>query len=63
MISRELLLKILTFHGIAPSFLDLLPAFRIVDELSEKGNSLWTLRGQAQGDIGIFVPKFKVRNC
>ncbi|KAK3047706.1 hypothetical protein LTR09_010964 [Extremus antarcticus] len=57
MVSRELLLKILTFHDIGPGFLDLLPAFRVVDELSEKGNSLWSVRRGCQGEIGIVDSK------
>lgn len=56
MISRELLIKILKFHSIGPSFLDLLPAFRVVDELSEKGNSLWSVLRASQGEIGTIRP-------
>lgn len=57
MVSRELLLKILRFHNIGPNFLDLLPAFRMVDELSEKGNSLWSVLKASQGEIGTIVSR------
>jgi hypothetical protein len=53
MLSRELLLKVLAYHNIGPAFLDLLPAFRVVDELSEKGNSLWSTHRDQDGEIGM----------
>lgn len=41
-ISQELLLKFLQRHGIGPCFIDLLFAFRNVEELSDIGQSFWS---------------------
>lgn len=42
LLSPDLLLQILHRHAISPHFLDLLAAFRVSDDLSGKGQALWS---------------------
>jgi hypothetical protein len=50
----------LKLHDIGPCFLELLPAFRVTEELSEKGQSLWSISRPQDGQIGKNALRLKM---